>query len=539
MQVEPSLLTKLFLKLILGFALTCKAMAVSLPPVLAPHPDPNVNVVWQPLPGSQELAMDARADEILFTGSRGPGKTECQLMRFRRNVGKGFGSYWRGVIFDREYKDLDDVVAKSKRLFRKFNDGAVFLESNSSYKWVWPTGEELLFRVIKTEDDYWNYHGQEFPFIGWNELTKFPNPKLYDAMMSCNRSSYTPEKDSPKDKQGNLLFKERIPLEVFSTTNSYGPGHGWVKLRFIDVAPFGQIYRRYMTVFDPQTQQEVEVVKTQVTIFGSYKENKYLDKKYVANLHSEPDKNKRKAWLNGDWNVIAGGSFDDLWDVKVHIIPRFKIPLTWIVNRVFDWGSTQPFHVGWWAEANGDEATLEDGTKFCPASGSLILIKEWYGCTTLGMNEGIKMPSGEIAEGIIAIEIILMQDQWVAEQPWPGPADNQIRDVKESDVDTIEKKMSDKGVLWTSSDKSPGSRKIGFELFRERLANAVKREGKAIYFMEHCRESIALIPVLPRDKKRLDDVDTEAEDHPYDTARYRVLQGNNRLATKISISYPN
>src|SRR6478736_3328324 len=134
-----------------------------------------LNFGWQFLRGtSQELALSAPAHHILYHGARGPGKTDTQLMRFRRNVGRGYGTAWRGIIFDREYKNLDDLVMKSKRWFYDFQDGAVFLESNSTYKWKWPTGEELLFRVAKSLDDYWAYHGHEYPLIGWNELTKYP-----------------------------------------------------------------------------------------------------------------------------------------------------------------------------------------------------------------------------------------------------------------------------------------------------------------------------------------------------------------------------
>jgi hypothetical protein len=40
-------------------------------------------VVWEPIPdSSQALALDSRADHTLYTGSRGPGKTDTQLMRF-------------------------------------------------------------------------------------------------------------------------------------------------------------------------------------------------------------------------------------------------------------------------------------------------------------------------------------------------------------------------------------------------------------------------------------------------------------------------
>src|SRR5687768_5238333 len=142
---------------------------------------PSFEVVWQPLPGtSQELAIDSRCHHTLYEGARGPGKTLTQLMRFRRRVGIGYGQYWRGVIFDREFDNLSGLVAESRKWFPKFLDDAVFLSSASAYKWVWPTGEELLFRHVKKIEDYDGFHGHEYPFIGWNELTRYANNELYE-----------------------------------------------------------------------------------------------------------------------------------------------------------------------------------------------------------------------------------------------------------------------------------------------------------------------------------------------------------------------
>lgn len=498
-------------------------------------------IVWSPIPGtSQELALDSRAHHTLFTGSRGPGKSDTQLMRFRRRVGIGYGSFWRGIIFDREYKHLDDLISKSKRWFTKFNDGAEWLASTSALKWVWPTGEELLFRVIKVTGDYDNYHGQEYPFIGWNELTKYPSPVLYNMMMSCNRSSFTVEKDAPIDsKTGKRLEMQPIPLEVFSTCNSYGPGHGWVKSKFIDVAPYGHVVKNVVHVFNPKTQQEEDITRTQVTIFGSYKENIYLDPIYVAGLQEINDENLRAAWIDGNWDIVAGGALDDVWKRNVHVVPRFQVPANWYIDRTFDWGSSHPFAVGWWAEANGEEVTLENGETFCPPAGSLIQCLEWYGTKEIGSNKGLKMAAGVVAAGIREREIVNLNDEWILQQPWSGPADNQIRDVREDDEDTIEQKMASKGVRWQHSDKSAGSRRNGLELMRERLLNAIKREGPALYFMDNCRASIATLPILPRDEVQMDDVDTTAEDHVYDMVRYRVLKGSHKAAQNIKVRFVN
>lgn len=508
------------------------------------------DVVWEPIPGSsQELAIDTRCHHTLYHGTRGPGKTITQIMRFRRRVGLGYGSFWRGIIFDREYKNFSDIVTQSKRFFNTFGDGAKFHESASDYKWVWPTGEELLFRHVKRLSDYESFHGHEYPFIGWNELTKHPTRELYDKLMSTNRSSFTPDIHTPKlkkDSKGNQIYDTSdgkvlppIPLEVFSTTNPSGPGHNWVKRLFINCAKNGQVVKREFEVFDPKTQKDVTVVKTQVAIFGSYRENIYLTADYIAELNrlTENDPNLFKAWLLGDWDFTAGGAIDDLWCRDVHILKRFKIPENWHIDRSFDWGSSHPFSVGWFAESNGEEVELEDGTKKCYPPGTLIQFAEWYGTKEIGSNKGLKLSAVDIAKGIEQRERELMASSWIKKQPSPGPADNQISDVREKDVDSIEIKMADKGIRWTKSDKSPGSRINGLQLLRERLEASNRSEGAGIYFMQNCIASIETLPSLPRDDIKIDDVDTDSEDHVYDMVRYRVAKDNNRYAKNIKTAY--
>lgn len=481
-------------------------------------------VIWSPLPGSQVAALSCPCNHILYEGTRGPGKTDAQLMAFRKLVGRGYGQHWRGVIFDREYKNLDDLVTKSQRWFPQFRDGAKFKQSKGDYKWSWPSGEELLFRVLKSDQDYWNYHGHEYPFIGWNELTKFPSEALYDSMMSCNRSSYA----------GEL---PEIPLVVFSTSNPYGPGHNWVKKRFVDVAEPGKIIKITKDVYNPRTKKRETITKTQTRIFGSYKENKYLSPEYILELESITDENKRKAWLWGDWDIVAGGAFDDLWDHAVHVVQRFKVPKSWRVDRSFDWGSTHPFSVGWWAEANGEEAQLLDGSTFCPPAGTLIRIAEWYGADQNKTNTGLKFSATEIGWGIIDREKTLLSEGWIQTTVSPGPADNQIGDVRESDVETIAKKMRNVGIEWERSDKSAGSRVNGLQLIRDRLKASLDKIGPGLYFMDNCTAATSQLPVLPRSTKNPDDIDTTAEDHCYDDIRYRCLAGFDRPAN-IHIKFP-
>ena len=510
--------------------------------------DESVRIVWQPLPGSQAAAVSCPCNEILYEGSRGPGKTDSQVMFFRSHVGKGYGNHWRGVILDRQYSSLEDLIAKTKRWFPEFKDGAKFLASKGELKWVWKTGEELMFRQITKPEDYQKFHGQELPFIGWNELTKFANSKCYDLMKSCNRSGFLPLEHTPRKIAAetgaitwlteNGLPLPNIPLVIFSTTNPIGPGHNWVKKRFIDVADAGEVHRITTNVFNPRTCQREDVTRTQVRLFGSYKENRYLDAAYVANLENETDPNRRKAWLHGDWDIVSGGALDDLWNRNVHVIPRFKIPKEWDLDRAFDWGSTHPASVGWYATANGEEVELPDGTRFAPRRGSVIRFAEWYLCHPKDDNTGLHMSGGDIANGILEREMALLKAGWITSFPLPGPADNQIFENPQSDVKSIADKMAENGVRWTRSNKSAGTRKGGLQLVRDALQASIKREGPGLYFTDNCKHAISLLPILPRDPDDPDDVDTMAEDHLYDELRYRMLDASKKWHGPIKTKFP-
>ncbi|QIW90742.1 UNVERIFIED_ORG: hypothetical protein GCAPEGMB_00423 [Vibrio phage V07] len=512
----------------------------------------NVNVIWKPQPGSQQLAISCPCNHILMEGTRGGGKTDNQVMFFRRFVGLGYGSFWRGVIFDREYKNLDDLIVKSQRWYKQFNDGAKFLKGGGDYKWVWPTGEELLFRQMKTEDDYWKYHGQEFPFIGWNELTKQPNGNLYEMMMSCNRSSFLPMEHTPRhqltfDDEGNIIdgLLPELPLVVFSTTNPYGVGHNWVKQRFIDPAPPGVVVRDTKEVFNPRTQRRENITKTQVRLFSSYKENRYLSPEYVLELESITDPNKRAAWLEGSWDITSGGMFDDVWSSTHNIVEPFRPPEGWRIFRSFDWGSSRPFSVGWWMESDGSDYVDAKGNIRSSIRGDVYRIAEWYGWTGVP-NEGLRLLATQISKGIVEREI-----RWgIRGQVKPGPADSSIWDDQNGNCIATDMKKRVRidgkqysGVTWERAIKSPGSRHNGWEMMRVAIVNGqpdpdgFPREKPGFFVFRNCDQFLRTVPPIPRDSKDMDDVDTDAEDHIADEARYVVLSLGKRFKVKKTTGY--
>lgn len=464
-------------------------------------------VQWAPHPGSQTLFVACPIPECLYHGTRGPGKTNALLMDFCQHVGQGHGTAWRGILFRQSFPALADVVAKSQEWIPRVFPDATFNASN--HVWRWPTGEELLFRYMDRPADYWAYHGHEYPWIGWDELTNWPDLACYDIMKSCNRSS-----------------RVGIPRKYRASANPDGPGHHAVKARFIDPAPNGHVIR--------------DEYGTRVALFGHMRENVALmaadpeyEERLAAATADNPD--KQAAWMEGDWNVVAGTFFGAAWRPAVHVLAPFAIPRAWPIDRSFDWGSSRPFSVGWWTVADGTAVEVGRDAEGKPITrtfvrGTLIRIAEWYGCKPGRPNVGLGLNGRDIAAGILERQKNWWPNRYIA----PGPADSSIFDVQ--DGHCIADSLKAGGVTWLPANKGPGSRKNGWELMRERLtaAKAFPPEHPGLFVFSTCRDFIRTIPALPRDEKKPDDIDTAAEDHAADEARYRVLAAPAPTITRLS-----
>jgi hypothetical protein len=240
-----------------------------------------------------------------------------------------------------------------------------------------------------------------------------------------------------------------------------------------------------------------------------------------------------RAWVHGDWDIVSGGMFDDIWDRSVHWVPPFDIPHSWKIDRSFDWGESKPFSVGWWAESDGTDVRLRSGKWASTVRGDLFRIGEWYGWNG-EPNQGCKLVSTEISAGMIERELGLgIYDRCVA-----GPADTNIFsgfDGKMSIADEMAKPVRlpngrvYRGITWTPAQKGPGSRATGWSLVRKALHNSKRRgnlprEKPGLFIFDTCEQFSRTFPVLPRDEKKPDDIDTEAEDHIADETRYRVVE---------------
>lgn len=322
--------------------------------------------------------------------------------------------------------------------------------------------------------------------------------------------------------KGCLRSPHGVPTTMFLTANPGGPGHSKVKQRFVVPYPLGG--------------RLIEDISGDKSVFIPSKvhDNKILcdnDPKYVRSLESIRDPALRKAWLKGDWNVVAGGFFDDILREDLHGIKPFRIPAHWPRAMGFDWGSAKPFSAGWWAISGGEY--IPDIGRYIPR-GSLIRIREWYGCARGQSDVGLRMDSADVARRIKEIE------QKDPEQLLGAGGEEGIDRIADpaifsaEDGPPVSEKMSLEGIFFRRADNK---RVPGWDSLRAYMRGEVVERQYAedqdgdkyvisekyiprFYVFETCRAFFRTVPGLARDEHDYEDVDTDQEDHIADEARY-------------------
>lgn len=457
----------------------------------------------------QTEAYLSPATEILYGGAAGGGKSH--LMR----VGAiawctdipGLQVYlFRRLSDDLLKNHMEGVTGFPALLDEWIGSGLVKINWSKLFIEFW-NGSKIHLCHCQYEKDVTKYQGAEIHVLLVDELTHFTE-KIYRYLRG-------------RCRMGGLKLSQALAGKfprIICGANPGGVGHNWVKATFIDIA------KPYEVVRQPKSEGGMlrQYIPARLEDNPTLLQN---DPDYADRLEGLGNAALVKAMRDGDWNIVAGGMFDDVWSEPRHSIAPFDIPAGWRIDRAFDWGSSKPFSVGWWAESDGTEATMRDGTKRTFPKGTLFRIAEWYGWNGKP-NEGLRMLAVEVARGIVKNE----RDIGIAGRVKSGPADSAIFDTQNGVC--IADDMERAGVKWEKADKGPGSRKNGWERMRKMLKAALQHpmEYPGLLVFDTCRQFIRTVPVLPRDERNTDDIDTDAEDHVADEARYRCTMPN-RTAT--------
>ena len=454
------------------------------------------------LHAKQELAFQSKATEILYGGAAGGGKSH--LFRVAAILWAKLIPGLQIYFFRREFPDLwknhMEGPTSFPVLLAPLIEAGICKINYSDHFIKFRNGSTIHLCHCQYEKDMWGYQGAEMHVLIVEEVTQFTG-KIFRYLRSRVRLGAMASK-IPAKWAG--LFPR-----ILCGGNPGGIGHNWVKAAWVDFAAPLEIKKAdgdggFLRQYIPARLEDNPTLLADVG--------------YEDRLTAIGDAALVKAMRDGNWDIVAGGMFDDVYDSDRHAIPPFDIPLGWRIDRSFDWGSSKPFSVGFWAESDGTEATMPDGTRKAFPRGTLFRIAEIYGWNGQP-NEGCRKLAVEVARDIVAFQ---------KDVPWghrvvPGPADNSIFDAENGVC--IADDMAKLGVRWERSDKSPGSRKTGWEAMRKlfKACKTVPMEDPGLFVVDTCRQFIRTVPTLPRDANKTDDVDTHAEDHIADETRYRVL----------------
>lgn len=256
----------------------------------------------------QAAALLINERELLFGGAAGGGKSSWILMAALQYV--DYPEY-SALLLRRTYADLALPDAIMNRLHHWLTGQEKVHWNNNTKTFTFPAGSTITFGYMQTEADKYRYQGSRYDFLGFDELTQFPE------------GAYTYLASRLRRAAGSS-----IPPRIRSTSNPGGVYGEWVKQRFITSPVYfvkGQERRRYFV--------QAKLV-----------DNPYLDQEEYIESLSLLDPVTRAQLLDGDWGAsFEGGMFNRAW-FHNKIIPAHLLPELIYLDlcRYWDIAGTEP-----------------------------------------------------------------------------------------------------------------------------------------------------------------------------------------------------
>lgn len=249
----------------------------------------------------QQAFISASANEVLFGGAAGGGKSYAQLIDALIYALKYPKS--KQLLLRRTFPDLERSLVLTHLTFYPLKR---YKYNSSTHRGTFFNGSTIEFGYCDNEKDVFRYQGAEYDTIRFDELTHFTEQQ-YIYLISRLRGANS------------------YPKQIKSSTNPGGVGHQWVKSRFIDIG-------------EPNTEHQVKH-GTRLFIPSKVDDNLFLmanDPTYKARLENLSENDKR-ALLYGDWDIFDGQYFGE-WRREIHVIEPFKIPEHWRRYFAMDYG---------------------------------------------------------------------------------------------------------------------------------------------------------------------------------------------------------
>jgi hypothetical protein len=268
-------------------------------------------------------------------------------------------------------------------------------------------------------------------------------------------------------------------------TNPGGVSHDYHRRMFVDAGL-------------PNTPVDVEVqpgvYERHMFIPARLSDNVVLEERdpgYRSTLERMPEA-LRRALLNGDWSVFEGQYFRE-FNYDKHVIEPETIPDDWRKFASIDWGYAAPCAVLWHA--------------IDPSMGRVYTYREIY------VTEKRAAEVAEMVKDLTGNEelqyIKMSPDAW--KEAGLGS--------KVSPGETVAEEFVKLGL---PVERADNRRVLGWMRMREYLSDAP--DGKPWWqIFNTCTELIRTLPQLMYDKKRVEDVSQDCEDHAPESCRYYLF----------------
>src|SRR5262245_29414830 len=254
-------------------------------------------IAWSARGNPAQLALlECPIFEVFFGGARGGGKTDGMLGEWVRHADL-YGEHAIGLMLRRTRTELIETIERSRAIYGLM--GWTYHETDKM--WRAPNGARLRFAYLERDADAELYQGHNYTRLYVEEMGTFPSPAPIMKLMATLRSS------------------AGVPVGFRATGNPGGPGHQWVRTRYIDPAPLGNVIIR----------DDVTGLK-RIFIPSKVDNNVHIDvEDYKRRLRASGSKELVAAWLDGDWSVTLGAFFD-CWDSGRHVVRPFEVPTEWM-----------------------------------------------------------------------------------------------------------------------------------------------------------------------------------------------------------------
>lgn len=427
--------------------------------------------MWRANP-KQAKFLTATEDHVLYGGAAGGGKTDALLVFLISHIMEYPGC--KGLYLRRTFADMSEPEAAIDRS-HKLLHGRGCQWRGDLHRWDFPKEGRLQFSHMQREEAVYNFQGAQPPVLAWDELTQFTEFQ-YDFLSTRVRSTIPGLKPA-----------------IRAGTNPGGVGHGWVKRRFVSPAPPNTPFLKTLKNGHTISYRFVPA------LVWDNEELLKIDPGYPDRLEANPNEALRRAYLEGDWNIFEGQYFGD-WRDGQHTCRPIEIPDHWTQRVVgIDYGIGAPFCALFFVRDHDAWNQHRIHRWYC--------YRELYG------------PGHKAVDQAKMVRAAVEYDwQMSKKATFQIVADPSMWN-KSPDGHSVAEVYAKNGV---PLGKANNDRVQGWQVMRDYLTLQQDAKPAVIYF-DTCRDSIRTLPDLVFDKVRVEDLDTDGEDHAADAARYAFM----------------